>query len=229
MDVRIEDRKTRARAWFERLRDDICAAFERLEDERPRSLYPGEAGRFVRTPWQRTDHTGAPGGGGVMSMMLGPPVREGRRALLDGARRIRARISRADSGRGGRSAVLGLRHFADRASAQSARAGGAHEHPLRRHHQSLVRRRRRSDAGARPAAHAGRCRHARLPRRDEGGLRRARTALPITTNTKNGATSISTCRTAKRRAASAASSTTGTTAATGTPTSPSPRMSAAPS
>lgn len=67
----IEDRKTRARAWFEALRDDICASFERLEDDAPESLYPGEAGRFERTPWQRTDHTGAPGGGGVMSMMSG--------------------------------------------------------------------------------------------------------------------------------------------------------------
>ncbi|MGC2781922.1 MAG: coproporphyrinogen III oxidase, partial [Bradyrhizobium sp.] len=27
----IEDRKARARAWFESLRDQICAAFERLE------------------------------------------------------------------------------------------------------------------------------------------------------------------------------------------------------
>ncbi|HXO72016.1 MAG TPA: coproporphyrinogen III oxidase, partial [Bradyrhizobium sp.] len=37
----IEDRKTRARAWFEHLRDDICAAFEALEDEAPADLYPG--------------------------------------------------------------------------------------------------------------------------------------------------------------------------------------------
>ena len=28
-------------------------------------------GRFVRTPWDRTDHTGAPGGGGVMSLLKG--------------------------------------------------------------------------------------------------------------------------------------------------------------
>ena len=67
----IESRKTRARAWFEALRDEICSAFERLEDEAPASLYPGDAARFVRTPWQRTDHSGAPGGGGVMSMMHG--------------------------------------------------------------------------------------------------------------------------------------------------------------
>ena len=67
----IEERKTRARTWFEALRNDICAAFERLEDEAPASLYPGEAGRFVRTPWERTDHTGAKGGGGVMAIMRG--------------------------------------------------------------------------------------------------------------------------------------------------------------
>ena len=67
----IEDRKARVRSWFEALRDDICAAFERLEDEAPAPLYPGQVGRFFRTPWQRTDATGAAGGGGVMSMMHG--------------------------------------------------------------------------------------------------------------------------------------------------------------
>jgi coproporphyrinogen III oxidase len=67
----IEDRKARARAWFEALRDEICTAFERLEDAAPASLYSGAAGRFVRTPWDRTDHSGAPGGGGVMSVMHG--------------------------------------------------------------------------------------------------------------------------------------------------------------
>ena len=50
---------------------NICAAFEKLEDDAPASLYPGSAGRFVRTPWDRTDHTGQPGGGGVMSVMHG--------------------------------------------------------------------------------------------------------------------------------------------------------------
>src|ERR1700741_3797473 len=67
----IEARKARAKAWFEQLRDEICAAFEQLEDEAPAGLYPAAPARFVRTPWQRTDATGAPGGGGVMSMMHG--------------------------------------------------------------------------------------------------------------------------------------------------------------
>jgi coproporphyrinogen III oxidase len=67
----IEQRKARARSWFEHLRDDICAAFERLEDEAPASLYPGPAGRFVRTPWERAEQNGQPGGGGLMSMMRG--------------------------------------------------------------------------------------------------------------------------------------------------------------
>ncbi|MEZ5763478.1 MAG: oxygen-dependent coproporphyrinogen oxidase [Xanthobacteraceae bacterium] len=67
----IEDRKTRARAWFESLREEICASFEALEREAPAALYPGEPGRFERTPWDRTDHTGKKGGGGVMSMMRG--------------------------------------------------------------------------------------------------------------------------------------------------------------
>jgi coproporphyrinogen III oxidase len=67
----IEGRKARARAWFEALRNDICAAFEQLEANAPAALYGESAGRFVRTPWSRSDHTGAPGGGGVMSMMKG--------------------------------------------------------------------------------------------------------------------------------------------------------------
>jgi coproporphyrinogen III oxidase len=63
-------RKARARAWFEQLRDDICAEFERLEDEALAALYPGAPGRFVRTPWRRGDGS-ADQGGGVASMMRG--------------------------------------------------------------------------------------------------------------------------------------------------------------
>jgi coproporphyrinogen III oxidase len=69
----IEARKTLARAWFERLRDDICAGLETVEDALPANapLAGKPAGRFVRTPWQRTDHTGNPGGGGTMALMRG--------------------------------------------------------------------------------------------------------------------------------------------------------------
>ena len=67
----LEQRKQTARAWFEKLRDDICVSLEKLEIDAPSSLYPGEAAKFVRTPWDRTDHTGAPGGGGVMSVLRG--------------------------------------------------------------------------------------------------------------------------------------------------------------
>jgi coproporphyrinogen III oxidase len=67
----LEARKARAKRWFESLRDDICAAFEALEAEAPAGLYGDGPARFVRTPWTRTDHSGAPGGGGVMSMLKG--------------------------------------------------------------------------------------------------------------------------------------------------------------
>jgi coproporphyrinogen III oxidase len=67
----IETRKLRARAWFEELRDNICAAIEKLEDDAPAELFDGAPGRFVRTPWERKDHTGQPGGGGEMSMLAG--------------------------------------------------------------------------------------------------------------------------------------------------------------
>ena len=71
MKTELETRKARAQRWFEALRDEICAAFEALEHEAPAALYGTTAGRFERTPWQRTDPSGAPGGGGIMSMLRG--------------------------------------------------------------------------------------------------------------------------------------------------------------
>lgn len=66
--AKLEDRKSQARAWFERLRDRICAAFEMLEDEADPDLYGPVAGRFARTPWARA---GGEGGGGVGAILNG--------------------------------------------------------------------------------------------------------------------------------------------------------------
>ena len=68
-----EERKAKAKPWFESLRDQITSAFEALEDALPADAPFADrpAGRFTRTPWNRTDHTGNPGGGGTMAMMKG--------------------------------------------------------------------------------------------------------------------------------------------------------------
>jgi coproporphyrinogen III oxidase len=62
--------QAQAAEWFKTLRNRICA---RLEDiEKADTLAPEKpAGTFIRTPWERTDHTGAAGGGGVMSLLHG--------------------------------------------------------------------------------------------------------------------------------------------------------------
>jgi coproporphyrinogen III oxidase len=62
-----EDRKARARAWFEDLRDQICAAFESIEDDLAEGPNVASTpGRFERTAWDRAE-----GGGGEMSVMRG--------------------------------------------------------------------------------------------------------------------------------------------------------------
>jgi coproporphyrinogen III oxidase len=68
----IDTRKQTAATWFAALRDDICAAFEQIEDDHAHPQLPEQsAGRFVRKSWDRTDADGSHGGGGVMSVMKG--------------------------------------------------------------------------------------------------------------------------------------------------------------
>jgi coproporphyrinogen III oxidase len=63
--VDIETRKLQASAWFRELRDDLCAAFEGLEQEVSGPNAERPPGTFVREPWDR------PAGGGEMSMLHG--------------------------------------------------------------------------------------------------------------------------------------------------------------
>src|SRR5206468_475570 len=54
----LDDQQQAARDWFEALRDRICAVFETIERE------AGSDAAFDYTPWDRTDASGEPGGGG---------------------------------------------------------------------------------------------------------------------------------------------------------------------
>jgi coproporphyrinogen III oxidase len=68
----LDTQKARAGAWFSELQGRITAAFEKLEDESDGPFATdGAPGRFVKTPWTRTDHSGRPGGGGTMALMKG--------------------------------------------------------------------------------------------------------------------------------------------------------------
>jgi coproporphyrinogen III oxidase len=71
-DPALDARKAQTAAWFETLRDRLCAAFEALEDALTAGPHRDRPpGRFQRRAWTRPDPTGAPGGGGVISLMTG--------------------------------------------------------------------------------------------------------------------------------------------------------------
>jgi coproporphyrinogen III oxidase len=61
----LDTEQAAARQWFESLRDQICAAFEAIERE------AGSDAAFDYAAWDRTDPSGAPGGGGVRGVMKG--------------------------------------------------------------------------------------------------------------------------------------------------------------
>ena len=77
MTEQFDTHKSRAAAWFRQLRDDIVAAFERLEDSQGSGPFAERAaGRFEVTETKRTSEDGTDAGGGLMSVMRGGRVFE---------------------------------------------------------------------------------------------------------------------------------------------------------
>ena len=67
----VEQHKRRARAWFEELRDSICAEFEKIEGEYGGELSDRAPGHFERKDWKRLGEDGVDTGGGATSVMRG--------------------------------------------------------------------------------------------------------------------------------------------------------------
>lgn len=67
----VTERKQRAAQWFETLRNRICDAFEKIEDDHAGQMRDRPAGRFERKSWQRNAAPGNEAGGGTMSIMRG--------------------------------------------------------------------------------------------------------------------------------------------------------------
>ena len=63
--IELDGEQQGARAWFEALRDRICASFEAIERE------AGSDACFSYHPWDRDDDPEAKGGGGVQGLMKG--------------------------------------------------------------------------------------------------------------------------------------------------------------
>jgi coproporphyrinogen III oxidase len=63
--IQLDDQQAAARAWFESLRDRICAEFEAIERE------AGSDASFNYSPWNRDDDPEAKGGGGMRGLIKG--------------------------------------------------------------------------------------------------------------------------------------------------------------
>ena len=73
----FDSKKAAASAWFRKLRDDIVAAFEGLEDTQTSGpLADQSAGRFEVSETTRASDDGSDAGGGLMSVMRGGRVFE---------------------------------------------------------------------------------------------------------------------------------------------------------
>ena len=77
MNGEFSEEKAKASDWFRQLRDQICDAFEAVEDSQTTGRFADQpAGRFELTPTQRNSENETDAGGGLMSVMRGGRVFE---------------------------------------------------------------------------------------------------------------------------------------------------------
>ena len=133
IDTQLDQQKSAARAWFEGLRDQICASLEKLEADLPQTAPAGSEtpGRFVRTPWDRTDHSGESsagggqpkdGGGGVMSMLAGRVFEKVGVHTSTVFGEFAPEFRKQIPGGGGKPELLGVGNFPHRAPEEPERA-----------------------------------------------------------------------------------------------------------
>jgi coproporphyrinogen III oxidase len=136
------DQTERARAWFEQLRDAICAEFEAIERE------AGSDASFDYTPWDRDRSVGRTRRRYVRGVMKGKVFEKVGVNVSTVGGTFEGEFAKTINGAARTRASLRHRDQPGRAHGQPARARGAYEHALPDHDQALVRRRRRSQPAA---------------------------------------------------------------------------------
>ncbi len=163
----LDEQQQAARDWFEVASRPHLRG---VRGDRARGRVRTQASNIM--PWDRTDASGEPGGGGVRGQMTGKVFEKVGVNVSTVGGQFSPEFAKQHPRRRRGPELLRHRHQPGRAHGEPARPRGPHEHALPDHDQALVRRRRGPQSG--DSLRGG---HRSLPRPPSRRVRGARPDL----------------------------------------------------